>query len=109
MKLVRWRIAEEIKKRKGGEILKLTDPWQIRAALGAKLIEETFEVVQELDKKDPNKASLTEEIGDLLSVIDAIRDHYKLTERDIFEAYDKKNKKKGDFSRFTFCVNKGTK
>lgn len=68
-------------------------------ALKNKLIEESNEVIEEINKVKVNKEELTEEIADLYEVIDCIKKRYNINDNEIIDKKNKKIESKGSFTK----------
>lgn len=102
-KLVRDLIPEHAEKNgKPGNFCTLSDT-EYRYALYAKLNEESAEVgdASRLPLNDPRtrRERITEELADLLEVIDAVMTHEAISDEDLFAAKDLKLKLKGGFTK----------
>ena len=96
-KLVRDDIPKHIRESgKTCHIVPLTTHVYIME-LKKKLCEEAQEVFDAIDQED-----VIEELGDVLEVIDALKDIYKIDDEKLKEAKDKKAKEKGRFEKRLF-------
>jgi len=117
-KLVRDKIPNKIVKDEDvlRYSLKPIDMFELPSVFADKVIEEADEVAKALinytneahsftavwEKEEELKSKLTEEIGDLLDVVDAIRKKYEIKKEDVKAARKEKNKKNGGFTKEYF-------
>lgn len=117
-KLVRDKIPNKIVKDEDvlRYSLKPIDMFELPSVFADKVIEEADEVAKALinytneahsftavwEKEEELKSKLTEEIGDLLDVVDAIRKKYEIKKEDVKAPGKEKNKKNGAFTKEYF-------
>lgn len=87
-KLVRDKIPEHIRQRGGEPVVHIADDAEYWQKLKEKLSEEVLEF-----QKDEN----TEELADILEVIDAIVEYKKFTKGEIQKVKEKKAEERGKF------------
>ncbi len=93
-KLVRDRVCENMRERgitKSTKVRYLSGK-EYETFLFAKLMEECAEVIGANTKEQT-----TEELADLLTVIDAVRNHFNISENVLSDAKTQKHREKGGF------------
>ena len=73
-------------------------------ALHNKIIEETLELAEELDRKDIDKDKIIEEAADIIEVVYAICSFYNIDTMDVYDMRLAKKKIKGGFLTFSCLV-----
>jgi len=96
-KLVRDRIPEFSEAARDGRVFRHATEVEMPVLLARKLIEEAREASDELVVDVPNLVKVIEEIGDVLDVVDAISQHFRILPEAILAARRQKSEKKGTF------------
>lgn len=96
-KLVRDNIPRICKEEGRDEEFRKASPSEYNEFLIAKLIEETAEVVEEMNKSSRNRDALIEELADLSQVMDAVLNYYSVPDRRFKAIKTAKFRDKGGF------------
>lgn len=103
-KLIRDQLALDIMKHNPEKIGMIEGLDMKKKALHNKIIEETLELADELDKINVDTDKIIEEAGDIIEVVNAICTFYDI---DVMEVYDMrvaKKKIKGGFVTFSCLI-----
>lgn len=99
-KLVRDKIQEFSEEAKDGRKFRVASRQEMGELLGFKLREEAHEAASEIQFASyDNTERLTEELADVLEVVDAILDRFAITKQSILVARNRKRAIKGAFSK----------
>lgn len=103
-KLIRDQLALDIMKH-SPEKIGMIDGLDMKAkALHNKIIEETLELADELDKINVDKDKIIEEAGDIIEVINAICTFYDIDAMEVFDMRVAKKRIKGGFVTFSCLI-----
>ncbi len=103
-KLIRDNIAVEILKNNSGRVAILDDYDQMVGALNNKIIEETLELTEELDRSELDKDNIIEEAADVIEVVYAICSFHNIDISDVYDMMIAKRKIKGKFLSFSVLL-----
>lgn len=103
-KLIRDQLALDIMRHSPDKICMIDGLDMKTKALHNKIIEETLELAEELDRKDIDKDKIIEEAADIIEVVYAICSFYNIDTMDVYDMRLAKKKIKGGFLTFSCLV-----
>ena len=104
-KLIRDQLALDIMKHSPEKIGMIEGLDMKEKALHNKIIEETLELADELDRAISDKDKIIEEAGDIIEVVYAICDFHDIDIMEVHKMQEAKRKIKGGFVTFSCLIN----